>query len=345
MATARQDPWGQRYDPYSSRITFETQGACEQKAPLVASKLLLSRETSAPVVALSPPCHEIPHKAPRHVRSVPSATATVEGSNSSEIEDLKRRLQHIKIRRAMQREHTQSIQQELKEMEMFSVFSGKNSILKPPEVLTNGMVEEAPASAFESSCDRTHGARTVLNPKRLLCSTYKARDVTPSPTRERVQSAKQSSSESHSMNVIRDLSSRTNPRDGKVFVNPDRLLDPLFCVSRADEDENIIPRERKSAGDIQEHTSGFDPYYSQPSIGSLGTFCATGSANSAVGDEGINCLRGVVPSKTCVPRRLPAWYQRPDSIATDASHEAHIMHVVFYQRENSSLTDRHDIPY
>ena len=337
MATARQDPWGQRYDPYSSPITFEAQSACEHKAPLLQSQPVFSRETPAlpeSFVALSPLYNEIRHNAPCLVRSARSTTSALEVSTSSEIEDLKRRLQHIKIRRARQREHTRLIQRDLIEMEMLSALSGPNNVLEQPEVLNTIRVEETPTSVFESSGNSSHGTRSGLNPKRLLCSTYKARDVTPSPTHERLQGSKENRRDSHSINVHR-----------LAFLDPDRLLDPIFCVSRADEDVNMIQRERKNTSGCQGHTSGFDPYSSWPSIDGLDTLSPTGWTFTAVGEHQTNCLRDVVPTKTCVPQQLPAWYHRPDSIATDVSHQAHVMNVVFYQRGNSTVDGRPDIPY
>jgi hypothetical protein len=202
-------------------------------------------------------------------------------------------------------------------------------MVKVPKTITESQKISAVRTAEErielttDSSNKDTQTTSRLNPMRLLCSTYKARDVTPSPPHERMKSTV----------VGRDCTKLSNLWDSFVCVNRAGPLDPIFCISRPDHAEDMGPR-RITTIDSQQHIPDFDPYYSRPSM-DVEAYKPRSRVYGAVGDDDttFGFLDGL-PSKSCSQKRLPAWYQRPDKITTDASTRSHVMQMVFYRADN-----------
>lgn len=356
MVVPPQEPWGMRYDPYSPPITPVTIEGSEQASE---PRVLLFPLSSAPrtttlkaafessrqeaagstTSGLNP--KDIRRRATEPLGNLPSSTVSLEGSTSSDIQDLKRRLEHLKIRRAKQREHTLEIQRELEEMErtMMAVDQTNEPVThegpRASDAVDDTMdITTSPESSFSHPSTPT---RSLLNPRRLLCSTYKVRDVTPSPTQQEqdgaVRSVRESSRQSRRFTEQEGGISGAIEDDGRQ--HSEAPPDAIFCSSRAaDNNETsptrgFLPKWRQSPA--------FDPYHSRPSMDLLNTPVCGRSVGVMGDDDMSSCLREAVvaPSKTCLPKRPHAWYQRPDKIATDASDRSHVMQMVFYPKESS----------
>jgi hypothetical protein len=319
MATASYDPWGKRYDPYSSPITFDDQ-SCGERI------VMTFPEVTSPL-----PSHEIGRRVSDPKASLPSASGSSDGSTSSDIKDLKHRLEHIKISREKQREHTLGIQRELEDMERAMMAAESSGAHKSKGVLTTKAATERVDSPIEGSSDRACIV-SWLNPKRMFCSMHKVQDKPQSPTQRRKSTSSQRMHRtSPTVDVDRHMQPAPIPLDsiaGRGWQDPEERVDAKFSRSRA-EDENRMPKTCS-----QLRAPDFDPYHSRLTTDSV-VFESGFRSHGLLSERETYCLRDSAAAKTCLPNRFPAWYERPDKIATDSSDQSRVMQMVFYPTKKS----------
>lgn len=198
-------------------------------------------------------------------------------------------------------------------------------------------------TSLESSAN--NASLLSLHPRRFFCSTYKAKNEAAAAAASRKE--KRSRTTRPAISAPPDEGEvSTNLLDSLVCLRSnedDRGLDLIFCSER-EREENTVNSYR------QAREEGFDPYQSRGAFMRQGetekrweeTVPRGRACSVVVGEEeSLSTYQDVAITKSCLPQRAPAWYERPDAIRTDSSDNvnARVMEMVFYSNHPSGQFD------
>lgn len=334
------------FDPYSTPLSINSSDVEEPRIFLFPLSFSSVSASGLP--------REFRHSALEPVGNLPmSSPQKVEPSPYDEIAELRRRLEDIKRRRVEQRERTLALQRQEEQIEEVANVPirepfphqprpevTKSNNMAQQELAAPAVTRRRPSISSETAGETidismTSSAPPMLHPKRLFCFGFKAKTARPLVRQLAPQDRSQSPKP-------------TRPTPPPCPENEEAgvtKLDSLVCVRENPEDPPDVSlcggRQPDKATEKNHREECFDPYQSRGNF--RGTENPTdhlahvprGRARSVIGEEeDVSTLMDVVPSKSCMPRRAPAWYERPDTIETDRSDlEARVMELVFYAND------------
>lgn len=310
---------------------------------------------------------EIRISAKQRLANLPMKTSQpVQASTIDEIATLRRRLEQIKERRAVQRERTLELQRNEEHVMDGNPYptparhprshqinpSQQPGATTSPDGRRPSLTSETAGETIDTSL--TSSTVSMLHPRRLFCSTYK-----PKSSDHIARRIYYSDEEApNPRNPRRETTPPENPLsdpEGEVSMN---LLESLVCVRPSPDDPldlkvcgGRLSESRMNYGSSTDSRSEhFDPYQSR------GNFkpdeaemtlrdIPRGRAYSLVGEEEkTTAMTDERRFKSCMPisKRFPTWYDRPDAIQTNHSDiHSRVMELVYYSKDpNPSLDEQ-----
>jgi hypothetical protein len=241
-----------------------------------------------------------------------SSTVVDPPSSNKEIMELKRRLEVIKKKRAEHR--NQSNHHQLNESAALSRTQETSFYCNPNEI------------SFESNSSSSQS----WNPRRLLCSTYKAQSVISKRPRSSQKDVESNDSvDRPALDYLVCSSGGNDQRYSSLMENKDSTRDPRHY------DYDHTPMDRVppcSSREQQQQYPKFVHYPAQHRVGSLEHTVPRGKAYSEILSDGSDSGQLIdLPTRSCIPRRETPWYVRPSSashVIPDAS--AQVMNMVWF---------------
>lgn len=278
------------------------------------------------------------HDRPQQQLQSPELDRHLEFSNNEEIAILQRRLQMIKERRRKQ--HTKTCEyagneQDRTLRDQQSVANGKWANNTSNSQLLTARRASLSSETAEETIDTTFtsSGSSMLNPKRLLCSTYKAKNITQDsssasrPPRQKMKRAPDST-KTQELDAIVCMSGPRQPSDDR--------LDLIVCAGRK-------TNENLRYATLEGKAPSFDPYDSAPRGGpchspsrGLEYVVPRQRAFSDLGTEDTSRYHDAeqrIAVWSCIPSKPTPWFVRQDCIETVPDIDLRMMEMVYFPNE------------